>query len=149
QSGLAVIAARPTVGDVLYDLVHIGLAGAGIEQQGLLSAKQQIEERLLEIGASRLAKNIKVRIVFMNLKLCLRRAVWTAWSPASRQDAALHPSRVGLPRLRITRAQHQEQESDYPGRSEPSKLHTRRITCAVALLSNVKQFRRPEVRRGS
>jgi hypothetical protein len=83
-NALAAVLAQPVVNLTLYDVGDVGLPRAGVQKKRLLLAKKQVEERLLVIRAPRLTQNMKILIVFMDLKLRVGRALWAADLPASR-----------------------------------------------------------------
>ena len=47
---------------------HVHPLGAGVEQQYPVAAEHEVQERLLEVGARRLAQDEKVRVIGMDLK---------------------------------------------------------------------------------
>src|ERR1051325_11733223 len=72
---------------------------AGVEQQRLISAEDQIKKWLLIIRASRLAEDVEIGVVLVQPEVRCRGARFAGLGPADRERAALETSAVGLRRL--------------------------------------------------
>ncbi len=88
----AAVRGRPTatcVGDGRRD---VGAFRAGVDEQRAVSSEEQVEERLLEIRAARLAEDEEVLVVFVRLEIGLR--AMRSRRPAGRQCPGLDGRRV-------------------------------------------------------
>jgi hypothetical protein len=76
--------------DPLHDPGRVAVARAGIHQQRPLAPEDQIQERLLIVGAPRLAEYIEGRVVLMHLPVQHFEAARTAGDPGCRQSPRLN-----------------------------------------------------------
>ena len=97
------LAAMP-IGPALQRVAHgagdVGILRSAIEQERPPIAKQQIQERLLVVGAAGLAKNEQVGVVLVQVKVRPRLAPFAHLRPARPQGAALETCSIRLCRLR-------------------------------------------------
>jgi hypothetical protein len=94
--GGAVIAFEPFGDDVLDDFAGSGLTGAGVLEEGAVAAKDEIEKRLLIVGAPGLAEDVEVLIVFVDLPVRDLDAAGSAGDPGFGENAWLDGSAIGL-----------------------------------------------------
>src|SRR5690348_12243431 len=66
---------------------RVACAGSGINQQGSLTAEDQIEKRLFVVRTAALPKDVEVWIVFMNLPVRELQAIRSARDPGRRKTA--------------------------------------------------------------
>ena len=97
------LAAMP-IGPALQRVAHgagdVGILRSAIEQESPPVAEQQIQERLLVVGAAGLAKNEQVGVVLVQVKVRPRLAPFAHLRPARPQGAALETCSIRLCRLR-------------------------------------------------
>src|SRR5215510_2680910 len=66
--GLALGSGKPLVDYLIHHLSNTGFACASVKEQGFILAEEEIQKRLLIIGAPGLPKNIEVLVIFVNLE---------------------------------------------------------------------------------
>lgn len=96
--------AAMTIGPALQRVPHgagdVGILRSAIEQESPPVAEQQIQERLLVVGAAGLAKNEQIGVVLVQVKVRPRLTPFARLWPARPQGAALETCSIRLWRLR-------------------------------------------------
>jgi hypothetical protein len=105
--------------DSLKGRSEIAVARTGVPEQAAVFAEEEEEERHLRIGASGLAKDIEIRVVFVDLPLRYLHAFGAAGHPLIGQDSALEIAAVGLGKLGLGADGSDRQECE----DEEPRLH--------------------------
>src|ERR1700758_2907692 len=90
------VALQPIVNSLLQGRDEIAVARARVQQERFHRPEEQIEERLLVVGASRLAQDKQVWIVLMHLPLRHLHAPGAARFPPERKNSAFDGAPIRL-----------------------------------------------------
>ena len=93
---VAMILRGPLIDQTRHRARHTRLAGAGVDQEALITTEQQVEEGLLVVHAAAFAQDEKVGVVFVNLPLRSFQAIGAAGSPGFRKCAGANTRAVRL-----------------------------------------------------
>src|SRR5579872_6178835 len=85
--GASLLSLQPFRDQLPGELCGVAFARAGVNQKRALLPENQVKERFLIVSATRFAKNIEGRIVFVHLPGGHLQTVWTAGPPRFGQAA--------------------------------------------------------------